>query len=547
MMGSAKALDRIWWRRLVRVYLTLDDRSLGAGRIALGLCLLLDLAKRVPGLSTWYTNEGLLPNHTLLWQPTYDHALSLFYMASYGYEVAVGFVLCGAAYLMLLLGWRTRLAQILSLVAVLSLHGRVLFVQNGGNVVLSEICLWTCFLPVGRRFSLDARRARRHTERGPLTPRTDHDVKSIACLAILLQLAVIYFFNGVQKDGQSWKDGSAVHYVLQAEGQVTWISLWLRPHLTFAMSHLLTRTTQFVELAAPVLIFLPFGTPIARLIVIAMLFGLHASLAVFLNLGVFSPAMIAFLPNLLPGAFWDWACESSLAGAIERTAARAFAAARAFDRLALPIAACGRLVRQHLVLPPSAAIPVSPFTPTRARPYRARLREMAVLTLILIAGTQVGVENPAMPAAFRSVQPHWAHVIVNELQLLQGWSMFGPEPPAGDRTIVVDALTADGRRVDPLNEAARGRDKPRFSEATIPDGLGYNVFFGTYVDRISEVPVYHQALLEWILRYPDRTGRRQDALTSFTVSLVENDSPPPGKLVVTNPRARVLFTYPSDR
>ena len=63
-------------------YLTLDDRSLGAGRIALAAVLLFDLARRIPGLATWYTNEGLLPNHTLLWQPAYDHALSLFYIAS---------------------------------------------------------------------------------------------------------------------------------------------------------------------------------------------------------------------------------------------------------------------------------------------------------------------------------------------------------------------------------------------------------------------------------------------------------------------------------
>jgi hypothetical protein len=73
------------------------------------------------------------------------------------------------------------------------------------------------------------------------------------------------------------------------------------------------------------------------------------------------------------------------------------------------------------------------------------------------------------------------------------------------------------------------------------------VFFGTYVDRIADFPPYHLALMEWILRYPDRTGRAQDTLTSFTVSLVENDSPPPGGLRATNARARILFRYPGDR
>jgi hypothetical protein len=172
------------------------------------------------------------------------------------------------------------------------------------------------------------------------------------------------------------------------------------------------------------------------------------------------------------------------------------------------------------------------------------LREAAVLMLILIAGTQLGVENPAMPARLRSIQPHWAHVVVNGLQLLEGWTMFAPEPPMGDRTVIVDAVTSDGRHVDPLNEAARGRDRPPFTAATIPAGLGYNVFFGTYLDRISDFDAYHRALMEWIVRYPERTGRPRDALASFEVLLVENDSPAPGALVSSNPRATTLFRFP---
>ena len=54
---------------LTRTYLSLDARSLGLGRIVLGAVLLIDLLRRVPELVTWYTNQGLLPNHTVLWQP----------------------------------------------------------------------------------------------------------------------------------------------------------------------------------------------------------------------------------------------------------------------------------------------------------------------------------------------------------------------------------------------------------------------------------------------------------------------------------------------
>jgi hypothetical protein len=530
---------------LVVTYLTLDDRSLAAGRIGLALVLLFDLVRRVPGIATWYSNDGLLPNHMLLWQPTYDHALSLFYVASYRYEVAIGFGLCAVAYLMLLLGWRTRLAQILSLVAVLSLHARVLFLQNGGDVVLSEICLWTSFLPTGRRCSLDAlRRARAGGAdgAGASVGPSDHRVQSIACLAILLQLAAIYFFNWIQKSGQTWADGSAVHYALQADGQVTRLGVWLRPHLTLEVSRLLTESTKLVEAMAWVLILVPFATSAARLSVIVLLVGLHAGFSLCLNLGIFTPAMIACLPNLIPAAFWRRIEGTRFAGALAG-AARALVA-----RPWSPVAMAGGALRDFLGLPRQACALVAEGATTPARRAGLLAREGLVLALILVAATELGFENPAMPAPLRvTQQPAWLTVVVNGLQLFQGWRMFTPDPPPGDRTVVVDAVTADGRHVDPINEVARGVRAGRFSEATIPEGLGYDVFFGTYVDRIADFPLYQGALSEWILRYPERTGRAGDTVKTFTVSLVENDSPPPGSVVPTNPRATVFVKVPPDR
>jgi hypothetical protein len=58
---------RSWLRRAVRgafaAYFTIDPRSLGLCRLGLGALLLYDLLRRVPGLSTWYSNQGLVPNH----------------------------------------------------------------------------------------------------------------------------------------------------------------------------------------------------------------------------------------------------------------------------------------------------------------------------------------------------------------------------------------------------------------------------------------------------------------------------------------------------
>src|SRR4051794_36582023 len=101
-------------RALARAYATIDPRSLAAGRIALALVLLLDLAKRAAELGLWYSNEGLLPNHTLLWRPTHRWVFSFFYMASSPGEAALGMLVCALAYLALLIGYRTRFAHLAS-------------------------------------------------------------------------------------------------------------------------------------------------------------------------------------------------------------------------------------------------------------------------------------------------------------------------------------------------------------------------------------------------------------------------------------------------
>ena len=120
--------------------------------------------------------------------------------------------------------------------------------------------------------------------------------------------------------------------------------------------------------------------------------------------------------------------------------------------------------------------------------------------------------------------------------------MFAPEPLRGDRTIAVDAVTEDGRHVDPFNEAVRPGTPP--FTATIPVRLDYDSFVNCYVDRIADAPAYHQALSEWILAYPRRTGRSRDKVKSFVVTLLESESAPPGQQGQINPRATVLFRYP---
>src|SRR4051794_1123266 len=114
------------WRATLReLYFTFDRRTLGLTRIALGFLLLCDLARRTPDWLSMYSDKGVLPSQIVLARPQSD-GFTIFTAFNTPGELwglwAVGLV----AYLCLFLGYRTKVAQIVSLVFVTSMNGRVL-------------------------------------------------------------------------------------------------------------------------------------------------------------------------------------------------------------------------------------------------------------------------------------------------------------------------------------------------------------------------------------------------------------------------------------
>src|SRR5262245_51568729 len=105
-------------------YLELDPRSLGLARIYLGGLLLPELARRVPELPTFFSNEGLLPNHLVLRSPGTEHLFSFFFTASTTGEAAALFAGCAFVFGALLIGWHPRVFQWLAFLCILSLHVR---------------------------------------------------------------------------------------------------------------------------------------------------------------------------------------------------------------------------------------------------------------------------------------------------------------------------------------------------------------------------------------------------------------------------------------
>jgi hypothetical protein len=573
MTARARPPGSRFRRFLVETYATLDERSLGLGRIVLALALLADLAKRVPGIPAWYSNEGLLPNHTLLWSPPYDYTFSLFFMASHWFEAALGFALCALAYFFLLVGYKTKLAQFASFVAVICLHGRVMFLQIGGDVALSELSFWTLFLPLGRRFSVDALLERLcFLERGEAMPERPRRVAAFACFALLLQLAGVYVLNALQKSGPMWLDGTLLHYVLQIDPIVTRLGYELRGVLTPGLSALLTHAARYGEAFVPLALLVPFGVKYARTLALATIIGLHVGFALLMNVGLFSLAMIAYTPNFLPTGFWvflEKRRSRKSPSAAKKDPAEAFA--ESVRRVAsepstlmeiLPKFPFGNWLTEFASLPYGNRLFVrlaraavkrarrdnerqrqdsAPPSPRNSL-WLARLRTATIAVALYACIAQAGVENPVVPPSLRMPQPAWGHALVHYLQLYQGWRMFAPEAMRGDIALSVDAVTKDGRHVDPFNEFARPGRRPPVDG--VPPRLGYDVYVNSYFGRIAATPQYHRALTEWILRFHERTGRPQDQIVSFSVALLTDESPPPGEHEPRNPRRNVFLTHP---
>jgi len=532
------------YERIRNVYLTGDLRSLALGRIVLALVLLRDLVGRWMQLGVWYTNDGIIPNHTLLWRPSWDHVFSLFYLASYWYEAAIGFVICLIAYLALLVGFRTKLAQVAAAICMLSLHGRTLLFDNGGDVVLGLLTIWTTFLPTGRFFSVDAVLARRREPTqtpvldAPLSasPAPDGRAKSfvsIAVWAVTAQLAIIYFFNAVHKSGPTWRNGSAVHYAIHLDRLATWFAVWLREHMSVPVARGLTYSALATEAMLPVLLLSPFWVRQSRRAAIVFVVGLHLGFAACLNLGNFVPAMIAYTPNFIRGEDWD-ALERWWVRSVKRAdfGARVHARVTSWIERLAALLTPGRWTR--------VAQPGRVFAAIRRRVPAAR--EVTVVLLMGIAGSQVLDENWGAHRVIDHHNPKPVAAAVSYLDLFQGWSMFAPEAPMTDFNLMVEAVTVDGRHVDPYNEVANPRHPhPGF---TIPKALGPSWIFYGYGNHIPNRGAYHQALIEWVLRYPERTGRANDKITSFVIWKVEDDSPKLGEQKPTNLRWNAMVRYP---
>jgi hypothetical protein len=262
---------RAWVALLRDVWFSIDRRTLGFTRILLGFLCVMDLFRRTPDWLAMYSNQGVLPNHVNLWRPQAWGAFTFLNAFSTAPELWALWGVMLATYLCLMLGYKTRIAHVLALVFVTSTNGRILLIENGGYVVFNLLVMWTAFLPMGDRFSIDAvldsmrRRKEANAEElndstGVIDERRLSPHVSLVVFAILLQISAIYYFNVVHKTGPAWKNGTAVHYVLYVDRMVTPLIGIVRYYAPPALLLVLGKFVILGELLLPFAILSPLVT-----------------------------------------------------------------------------------------------------------------------------------------------------------------------------------------------------------------------------------------------------------------------------------------------
>ncbi len=93
------------------------------------------------------------------------------------------------------------------------------------------------------------------------------------------------------------------------------------------------------------------------------------------------------------------------------------------------------------------------------------------------------VEQMAFARHVNVPQPPALRALTHEMRFLQGWFMWSPQPMMSAGTIVVDALTVDGRHVDPFSlhvapYALRAPDFDLLHARSLGHGQMWSEFFG---------------------------------------------------------------------
>lgn len=449
----------------------IDYRSLALFRITVGLVVLCSLSTFATVADMFLAADGVITDGAVRYHHRGTWTWSAYWLYDSTWFRYAVLALTGAAAVSLVIGWRTRLSSILTWVLFASLHVHETPVIGGGEILLTLLLFWGMFLPLGARWSLDAR-----NQPAP----EEQSLTSAAATAVLLQMAMMYFFTGLSKCNDIWIGGSALDVAFSIDRATRPLGHILAGYP--GLTSLLTRATLLAELILPFLLFSPWKLNWCRTIALLMLMSLHIGIELTMVVVMFSWASLAGLTSFIPTVWWEYpplkqlqtSLDSLFGVAIPQQASKP--KKRQKERQAKRVASERLGLRQLLV---QAAIVV-------------------LILYVLLYNLIAGYASPDLKRSLGSFQ-RWGELLV----LKQYWDMFGdPTPNCNDIACV--ARLRDGTQIDLLrgNLQVTDRESPpaqpakydRFREmvfASIVSNPNYSSYLKNFMQYLCRN--YHES------------------------------------------------------
>lgn len=419
-----------WTRQRVVNRLAIDTRSLAVFRIFLGALIIGDLLSRSRNFHFYYTDDGVVTQELAEWWT--GEGFSFFFYTSDPSLIALLFAIHGLVALQLIVGYKTRLATILSFLFVISLDHHNPLVLSYADTLFRLLFFWAIFLPLGERWSVDAV----HRKRDYRT-----NFVGLAGLLAMAQMITMYFVNGLNKfPSDQWQTGEGTPLVFGIDEMTYFIGDTMR-NVPFLLE--IGGQLWFTLLLASPFLLLLAGR--WRLPLVTLFMGGHLAFALTVRIGAFAYVALAGLVLFVQTPFW--ADAKAALGWIGINTARFYPSAK----------------RRQLL---TEAFPRITFDSQRNQYRKRDFYNLAlglvtigiVITIAAIALSYGGVIHEEVPedehrleytientAGVERIDSVANHFSVDQPE----WSIFaGPGPRTSDRYYVFPAKTADGEHLD---------------------------------------------------------------------------------------------------
>jgi hypothetical protein len=467
-----------------------DLRSMAFLRMAMSIILFLDTAVRSTDITAFYTDFGSLSRPALLELGWNQYWFSIHMATGHRNGIAVLLLIQALCAVGLLLGWRTRSMTFWSWLFLISIHSRNPMILNGGDIYLRVVLFWMLFLPWGQTWSLDARAGRSDTRwwTPPLTL-DGKAVRSLAGLAVLIQISCVYWFAAIPKSDPSWTcTYTATGLALMLDCFITPFGMFFR-NTFWGWLPVFTMLVIHWEFFGPFCFFFPFDRGQVRTLGVAGFVALHTGFGMCMRLGFFAWIGVSMPLVLLPAWFWERPARKLTAFMDKRW---------------------GTTWKEP-----------APYGEESA--WRWFPREFVYYALILYTLLwNLGNEN-CTPRWRLPASTHW---LAQVLRIDQRWNMFSPGPLTEDGWFVIEGRRRDGTTVDMLNGGDKvSWEKPPWIADTFKNERWRKYMMNLWMSDNSR---YRLPFGQYLSRKFNQAGRGPRELTEFKIYYMKEITNPDG-------------------